>query len=278
MGSDSTGRSERRGRWLGGVLALASSAGCASAPPPAAPPSTPAIAQPAAADALPEPTALFEAYVQALGGRERVLRGRSYVVKGTLSAPEQGVEGEVTHYMEAPNKSLTVLQMPGFAEVREGFDGQVAWLIHPMTGPRVKTEDERQDVEHRSELHHAVRAPELYRSMKTTRRMLLGGRQVYAVELVTKHGRDETLYFDAESRLLVGREAMTPTDVGEVRAVSRYEDYRSFGGLSFPTRTEQQIGASRSVITILEVQENPPELPSFEPPPEVKALLAEPEA
>lgn len=258
------------------VLLLGLQASCASKAPAPVETAPPPAAVAPAADTLPEAAALFESYVAALGGRARVLRGQSFVARGTLSAPDQGVEGELVHYMQSPNKSLTVLDMPGFGEVREGFDGAVAWIIHPMTGPRVKAEEERADVAHRSVLHHALRVSELYRSMRTVRRKVFGAHEVFVVELVTKDGRDETLYFDVESRLLVGREAMTPTDVGEVRAVSRYEEYRDFGGLAFPTRIEQRLGPSESVILIREVEENPSALPSFEPPPEVRALLAEP--
>ena len=254
-------------------------AACASSPavpPPAEP--APKLAAPSGPESLPTPAELFERYVQALGGRARILKGKSYRAKGTLSVVDQGIEGELDVYMAAPNKTLTVLQMPGFGEVREGFDGKVGWSIDPMSGPRLKDGDELRDLERRSELYYALEYQKFYRSSRTSGRRSFDDRDCHRVELTTEDNRQEVLYFDVQDGLLVGREAMTPTVVGDVRIVSHYEEYRKVDGLAHPVRVRQVQGASTSIITLDVVEENPAELPSFELPPEIKALLDEADA
>ncbi len=268
----------RTPRWpeTGVALLFSGAIACASAP--AVPLETEAKSKPAlevAPELPPTPAELFEAYVRAMGGRARILRGNSYRAKGTLSVADQGIEGELLVYMAAPNKTLTVLQMPGFGEVREGFDGEVGWSIDPMSGPRTKSGDELRDLERRSELHYALEFQKFYREMRTSGRRVFGKQDCYRVELKTLDDRDEVLYFSVESGLLVGREAMTPTVMGDVRIVSHYEEYRKVDGLAHPVRVRQVQGASTSIISLDEVEENPAELPSFAPPAEVKALLDE---
>lgn len=250
--------------------------GCASAPepaplPPAPPPSTPIASE----DVLPTPTQLFEKYAAALGGRARILQVQSYRAKGTLSLGDQGIQGALELYMAVPNKVLTVLDMPGFGEVREGFDGKLGWSTDPMSGPRLKTGDELRDLERRSELHYALAYAKFYREMHTTGRRVFGEASCYRVQLITHEGREEILYFDVETGLLVGREALTPTVVGDVRFVSHYEEYRSFGGVLLPIRVRQTEGGTTNLIMLEEIEANPAQLPSFEPPPEIKALLDE---
>lgn len=268
----------RRRRWPR-LLALWGLMGCASAPAPSTvtlpTESNKPVAQ--APDVLPEAAQVFERYVAALGGRQRILRSQAYVARGTLSVPEQGIEGELVIYMAAPNKSLITYDVPGFGEVREGFDGTVGWSVDPMSGPRAKRGEELRDLAHRSDYHFALNAQKLYKSMKTTARKVFGRHDCYVVELVTNDGRAEILYFEVEGGLLVGREATAPTPAGEVRVVSQYEAYQKFDGLAQATRIRLAQGPTQSVISIREVEENPPKLPSFEPPPEIKALLAEPE-
>ena len=58
-------------------------------------------------------------------------------MKATMDMPAQGISAtmEVMHIY--PSHVYTKVDIPGMGSMTSGFDGDNAWSVNPMTGPRV---------------------------------------------------------------------------------------------------------------------------------------------
>jgi hypothetical protein len=83
---------------------------------------------------LPTVDQVLEKYITAAGGREAMEKVTSRVSTGTFEIPDMGLTGPVTISEKAPNKSLTVIELGGMGQVRDGSDGTVAWEEAPGGG------------------------------------------------------------------------------------------------------------------------------------------------
>ncbi|MDQ3995697.1 MAG: hypothetical protein M3303_01625, partial [Gemmatimonadota bacterium] len=86
---------------------------------------------------LPTGRAIIDRYVEAIGGRDAVLRHQSIRSVGTFEMPAAGVKGDLTVVQMAPNKMAMTIDLPGVGQMVSGYDGTVGWSINPMQGPRV---------------------------------------------------------------------------------------------------------------------------------------------
>src|SRR3712207_4925228 len=96
-----------------------------------------AQAQSPATAGLPAARTLIDRYVQAIGGRDAVLRHSTIRYVGTFEVPAAGVKGDLSVVQAAPNKTAVTMTMPGMGQMLQGYDGSVGWSVNPMQGPRV---------------------------------------------------------------------------------------------------------------------------------------------
>src|SRR5579864_5990704 len=63
-------------------------------------------------------------YVTALGGRAAISKHTTKVSKGTLEVVGVTTDGTAESYAKAPNKYFSIINIPGYGEIRRCFDGQ----------------------------------------------------------------------------------------------------------------------------------------------------------
>ena len=209
-------------------------------PIPAAMPAFP-VAEPsvAAKPALPAVDQILAKYVAALGGEAalrkvtgRVITGTQYIPTGpggTTPTPA-GVE----RYQKAPNLAVTIYRAPAYA-ISEGFDGTTAWSQNQAG--RV-TEPVKLDI------GRAARAADLYEPLNLKREYAqftvrgietVNGRDAYLVVGVPQGDKPESLYFDTQTGLLLRKQTVLPTPIGDSPFRMDFEDYRDTGsGVKIP--------------------------------------------
>ena len=89
----------------------------------------------AAAQQLPPAAQVVERYVQAIGGRDVAARFHSRHVTAEMAMPAQGVTMTMESWTARPNKLFSKVGMSGMT-MTTGYDGSVAWVNSPMSGPR----------------------------------------------------------------------------------------------------------------------------------------------
>ncbi len=209
-------------------------------PIPAAMPVFP-VFEPAVASkpALPSVDQIFAKYVVALGGEQAIRKVTSRTITGTQYIPT-GPGGTVPtpaaveRHQKAPNLAVTTYRAPTYA-ISQGFDGTTAWS-QDQAG-RV-TEPVKLDV------GRAARAADFYEPLNLKRQYAqitvrgiekVNGRDAYLVVGVPQGDTPESLYFDTQTGLLLRKQTVLPTPIGDSPYQVDFDDYRdTASGVKFP--------------------------------------------
>jgi hypothetical protein len=208
---------------------------------PAAPPAA-AVAAPAAA--LPSVDDILGRYVQALGGRDKIAKMTTQVMKGSRTEVNGGNPPQTTQveiYRKAPDKLMMVMASPG-GRMTQAYNGTGGWRqfgerVAPITGPDLL--GARRDAQF---LRNVDLKPQ-YSAMTVAGLEKVNGREAYVVEGVFTDDspekalfgvQHERLYFDAQTGLLIRRYIEYKTPLGQLPEATDYEDYRGVEGVMLP--------------------------------------------
>jgi hypothetical protein len=209
-------------------------------PIPAAMPAFPVL-EPSVAPkpALPTVDQVLAKYVEALGGEAALRKVTGRVITGTQYIPTgpggtTPTPAAVERYQKAPNLAVTIYRAPAYA-ISEGFDGTTAWSQNQAG--RV-TEPVKLDI------GRAARAADLYEPLNLKKQYAqltvrgietVNGRDAYLVVGIPHDDKPESLYFDTQTGLLLRKQTVLPTPIGDSPFQMDFEDYRDTGsGVKIP--------------------------------------------
>ena len=201
---------------------------------------------------------IIEKSIEASGGRKNLEKLTSTVAKGSMEIGEQHAHSTLEVYTKAPNKRLIVTDIEGFGEVRQGYDGQVAWSQDPSRGLRIVEGAELADVQRDATFNAELKWRELYPKVELTGKEKVGEREAYVIRLAPSSGKPVTRYYDAEN-FLVLRQIMTrETPQGPVKIQVDLSDYRDIGGgVRGPFKIKQTMPVVGEIlITVTEAKNN----------------------
>jgi len=227
-----------------------------------------------AADDLPKAETILDRYVEATGGKAAYSKVHAIMVNGTTEFKTMGMKGKMTVYTAEPDKTYTEIELPGIGKIQEGSNGDVAWGMSAMQGPRVKEGDERAEALLHGKFNAEVNWRDVFKSAETTGVETVDGKTCYKVVLTPKSGPPITRWFDKDSGLLMKQSMTSKTPMGEIQSESIYSDYRKEGDVLVSHKQVTHVATMELVTSIDSVQTNP-EIPKekFDPPAEVKALI-----
>lgn len=233
------------------------------------------IAAPAAAQTLPSAAEVLQKYVAAIGGKEAILQITSLKQASTMQVPAIGLTAEVESFQAAPNKMATRSTMPGVGEMLQGTNGSIAWDANPMQGPRLLSDKELAQTLEGADFYGNLLYPaDRYARMENLGVVPFAGEPAYKVKLVRKDsGRETTQYFSVATALIIGTESVQESQMGTMQISSTLSEYKVFGGIKFPTKTEVTMGANKLTMTISEIVINGAPATAFDVPAAVQALI-----
>lgn len=212
----------------------------------------------AAAAAKPLPTAdeILDKYLQAVGGRDAVLKITSRAEKASLSVPG-GPEVPIDVFAKAPNARLSTMHMRDGDSIT-AFDGHHGWLSNPGRPARPMTDQESYVASLDADLHFAADVKQMFASFRVPPAVKIGDRDVYLVLGVNEGKPPVRMFFDEESGLLVRMIRYTDTPLGRNPSQVDYADYRAADGVKIPFRWTLARPAQRFTIQVSEVKQNIP--------------------
>lgn len=180
---------------------------------------------------------IIDRYVQALGGTQEINHISSIEAQGTFEMPEAGMTGSLVYYFKTPNKSATTLKTSdGSYRVLRVFDGTSGWerAVNAMGSGRTRqlAGAELQAQKISGDFAAPLKLKELYRSKMLKGKQKIEEKDAYVIEAVSLTGETETLYFDAETGLLLRKDYTEVSSRGKRRAESYFEDYKTIAGAS----------------------------------------------
>jgi hypothetical protein len=231
----------------------------------------PASGQRAApAAALPPAAEVVARFIREIGGREAVGKYSTRRATGTFEMPAQGLRGPLEVLAGKPNKTMVRLTVPGVGEISSGFDGEVGWIVNPMTGPMLlegkALEQTREDSSFLSALHDDVK------SMETLERTEFEGIACYKLRVVRASGSEDLEFFDVAAGLLVGSITARESPMGTMTVTSVYRDYKDFDGVRLPATSIQRVAGVEQILRIERVEHNALSEAAFQPPEVVRTL------
>jgi hypothetical protein len=232
-------------------------------------------AAPLVAQPMPSAADIIAKHVAAIGGTKAIEKVQSMHQKGTMSLPAMGLTGEMEAIFAAPNKSATRLTLAGLGEIVGGTDGEVAWSINPMQGPRLLVDKELVQLKETADFQgQMLMLADRFTSIQTEGIVDFGGEKAYKVKFVSKaSGNPSTRYFSVGSGLMIGTESVTTSEMGTMETRVTFADYKDFGGIKFPTKSETSLGPQSMVMTTTEVTLNAVPAGSITIPDAIKPLI-----
>jgi hypothetical protein len=225
------------------------------------------------AQVLPPAQRIIDRHIEAVGGRDAIKSHSSVAAKGTISIPANGMTGTIEVFAARPNKALARTTLVGIGEVREGFDGTVAWSISPMTGPMLATGEELAQKALDADFDGALGIASKYESIKTLEKTTFEGRPVYRIALTRKIGGDDIEFYDVETGLKAGGIVQRKNPMGTISVTSAVSDYKKFGNLLQPTVMKQSTQGVNIITTFTSFEYDSVQPSMFELPAEIKALV-----
>lgn len=220
---------------------------------------------------LPPAEAIFERYVQVIGGWDVLQAVTSRKLEGRLTTRPQRSRAFVTLWQQAPDKFLLRVERPGAETLEIGFDGRIGWR---RVGEQVGyvQGDELARMRDAADFHGEANYKARYRSMETVGEVKYRDQPAYAVRTESVSGKVYLNYFEKETGLLRGVHAMVGEEGQELPMLVELTDYRELGGVLYPFKTirRQQMPDGTVLEETVEYtsgQTNVTDLPQIEAPP-----------
>jgi hypothetical protein len=205
-----------------------------------------------------EPTVdeILDKFVAAVGGRQAIEKITSRVTKGAVDASSMGLKGEVEIYAKAPNKTLTIQTLSGIGEIREGYDGKIAWAQNPITGFREKSGAELAAVARSSDIHAAIKTRQLYSKLEFKGKEKVGDRETYVILATPAEGAPVKMFFDTQTGLIARTDTDLETPQGQFHVETTVDDYREVDGVKMAFTIRQTLSMGSAVVKLTEVKHN----------------------
>ena len=202
---------------------------------------------------LPTAKEIFDKYIESAGGRAAIEKIKSRKMTGTVELPTMGLKGTFEIISKTPDKSAVIINLNGFGEIKEAFDGNEAWSSNPLEGQRIKTGKELEDTKKTSGFYSFdLHLEKNYPKAVVTSLEKMGGADVYVV----KADADTTVYFDKQSGLMIQMNRVVTSPQGSVNSITKFEDFRDVDGYKMAFKMTQSAMGADFVFNVAEVKQN----------------------
>lgn len=268
-------------------LAAAALTACGAPSPPAAEPLPPLVADPEdVSPGLPDAREVIERHLAAAGEAAVIESTRSTWARGRVRSTSPDAEGAFEVWRAKPDRMLVRMDFGPYGEILSGYDGEVAWTLHPYLGPLVHHGHTRLQMRERATYDRVLKPPELYSLLRTHGRERFGGEECWELQCTlrdptsdepgpTRDLRTFYEYYAVDSGLYVGSLALGDSPEGPLRETSTVTERQRFAGARLPTRIVQETDLSRLEIEIEEVRFGGVDEGVFALPPEIVEVLQE---
>jgi outer membrane lipoprotein-sorting protein len=192
----------------------------------------------AQAKLAPAADEVLDKYIQAIGGAPKLAALTSFVAKGTSVG--YGPEGEkrpVEIYARAPGQRTTIIHTAS-GDSTTAVDGRTAWIAAPHRPVAVLgvTGQELEGLQFDAALSFPGRIKESLTKWRVGSATTINDRDVHVVQGQSGGGAVVSLYFDAETGLLLRQQRFADSPVGRIPVLVDYADYRDVAGVKMPFR------------------------------------------
>ncbi len=199
---------------------------------------------------------IIDKSIEATGGRAAMEKLSSTWAKGLMDFVAQEVHGSMELWAKAPDKQLVVMNLETVGEIKQGFDGRVAWgqdasgqIIEVSGAPLA-------DMQRNAVFNSALKWREIYPKAELAGQETIGSRKAWVVRLTPVSGKPVTRYFDKETFLMLRESGTRETPQGPMDIRADFADYRDVNGVKAPFVIRQVLPIGEIVLKITEMKNN----------------------
>ena len=189
-----------------------------------------------------------------------------------LEMPAMGMTLTMTGLQRRPNQSTMSITIPGMGEMRQGYDGTMAWSEDPMQGPRIVTGLEAAAAVDGADFRAMIRPADLFTSSELAGEGEVDGQKCIKVKHTWKSARVTTDCYSTSTWLILESTGKQSSPNGDVETVQRFSDFRAEGGIVMAHKAVNTMMNMQQIMTITSIEFGEQPAAAFEPPPAVKAL------
>jgi hypothetical protein len=210
---------------------------------------------------IPTPDQIFDKYINAIGGPQKLAGITSYSAKGSyvgFDTSDQPAALEV--YAKAPDQSTTIVHAK-LGDVIKTFDGRSGWnaVVHGLYPLLPLSGADLEGAKFDASLFFPAGIKQYLTNWQSAfPSTAIDDRQVEVVQGTTASQTPIKLYFDADSGLLVREVRYRPTAVGPIPTQVDYSDYREVSGVKVPFHWVMTWTDGKSTADLTNVQLNVP--------------------
>ena len=217
----------------------------------------PADVLPPANEGGPTVDQVFDKYIQAIGGAQRVAALTSYSAKGTSNLFGEVNADPVEVYAKAPNQiAMIVHQREG--DMARTYDGRNGWVMLPLTVIELyplggsALDGARLD----GQLSFPGSLKQSLNNWKVSYPVVLDGRDMNVLQGSGANGMVATLYFDKQTGLLRRAIRYATSAMGRVPTQWDFSDYKPVAGVMMPFKFTYAWISGREEYTLTDIQPN----------------------
>ena len=222
---------------------------------------------------LPTVQQVMDRYVSALGGRDAIFKHKSMTVQGKFELSDKGPSLDRTAYYKN-GKMLYEITLPNGSRYQEGYDGAVAWQLHPKSGPALSEGNEVKSKARDADMYYPARILDYFSSMEVVEVTDFEGHTCYHLKGTNKWGIVNEHFYDTTTGLLVGYKFNSSWRGGSGDESEVFSDYKDFAGWLMPTRAAHKSADGTQVETTTWVSFDDVADSVFTLPDAIKALIA----
>jgi hypothetical protein len=181
---------------------------------------------------------LLDSYEKAVGGKEAIEKIQTVISHEERRSERKSGDqlfARSVEYFKLPNRAKTVLTLPDGSKDVTGYDGKTAWYDSPSEGIQRMPPEKNALAEQELNLFSLLHLRTTFPQMTLTGSSKVEGRDVYVVDAsLGNFGLHRSLFFDAETRLLISSIVVQPSPDGTLIIEQIYSDFRTIHGVKFP--------------------------------------------
>ena len=209
-------------------------------------------------------------YLEAMGGRAKLEQLHSRVLKARFDMPDMGISASMEEYLTEPDMYLSRTNFTDFPAALRGVNGNIAWEINPMAGPRVVTGAERSAYLRNARIEPLLNWKQNFAQAEVGEDATVEGQACTKLVLTDADGGRVSFFIDKGTNLIARMEQT----LGGQSVQANFSDYRTIDGVKVPFKMNMLAGQFGFAVTVDSVEFNTEIGPEkFELPAEIKSLV-----
>jgi hypothetical protein len=139
------------------------------------------------------------------------------------------------------DKLRVEVDLSGAGKEMQGVNGDVGWADSTMTGTRLVTGKEFDQLKSQADMRQYYDPNAIYEKMEMAELVIVNDEVCYVLKLTTKNGDVKEEHYSMKSGLKLKSKMTVQSAMGEIPIETNFSDYQEKGGIKHPMKIAQAL-------------------------------------